>query len=67
MHRKIEKSKSEAESNDNDLEKKKEELRTVEQNIRILESGGEVEDQAMTIQKDLEAAKNDLKTLIAKQ
>lgn len=67
MHRKIEKSRSEAESNEHDLEKKKEELRTVEQNIRTLESGGEVEDQATTIQKNLDAAKNDLKTLIAKQ
>ena len=30
MHRKIEKSRSEAEGNEHDLEKKKEELRTVE-------------------------------------
>ena len=53
LKRKIEKSRLEFVSNEQELEKKREELRTVEQNIRILESGGAVEDQAVTLQKNV--------------
>ena len=48
------------EANAEDMDKKKEELRTVEQNIRILESGGEVEDQEVTLNKNLQNARQDL-------
>ena len=65
--RKIQRARTEAESNERDLEKKKEELRTVEQNIKILESGGQVEDQGVTLQKNLDSTKLDLQTTQAKQ
>ena len=54
------------EANAEDMDKKKEELRTVEQNIRILESGGEVEDQEVTLNKNLQNARQDLQTTQAK-
>jgi len=42
-------------------------LRTVEQNIRILEGGGKVEDQSVTLKKNLDGAKLGLSTTLAKQ
>ena len=67
LQRKIEKSKSEATANEQDLEKKREELRTIEQNIKIHESGGQVEDHGVTLQKNLESSKLDLQQTINKQ
>ena len=65
--RKIQKSKVESEATEQDLEKKREELRTVDQNIRIIEQGGEVEDQSVTLKRNKESAKLDLQSTVTKK
>ena len=66
-NRKIEKSKAEAQNNEVELAKKREELRTIEQNIKILQSGGQVEDQALTLKKNIETAQIDLEAIVLKR
>ena len=63
--RKIHKSNSDLTNTENDLAKKKEAIRDNDANIQILEQGGKVEDQATSLEKTLNAAKNDLKTILA--
>ena len=63
--RKIHKSNSDLKNTENDLAKKKEAIRDNDANIQILEQGGKVEDQATLLEKTLNAAKNDLKTILA--
>ena len=66
-NRKIEKSKDEAQNNEVELARKREELRTIEQNIKILQSGGQVEDQALTLKKNIETAQIDLEAIVLKR
>lgn len=42
-------------------------MRDTEQSLRILKSGGQVEDQASTLKKALESAKMNLESLKAKK
>ena len=64
--RKIHKCKNDLANTEKDLEKKKESIRETDAKIRILKEGGKVEDQATLLEKTLNAAKNDLKKILAR-
>ena len=63
--KKIHKAKNDLVNTENDLEKKKEQIRDNDAKIITLEQGGQVEDQATSLQKALNAAKNDLNRILA--